>query len=203
MPMIRLLYVFAGVLLVANAVLADPIACGTDQPPGSTLTGVYHISMGEFPQFAVPGNLLEPIYQCRLPFTYDEGEGFVLYVNETTADGKPDDSDAASPFSDILVGNGPLLTLYSDPSEFIDNYKTDFPNDPPTPSNTVNEIGNERDNYFVFTQLVGENHDIPFAEFYVISDQSPEPRTLVLLASGLGFACLVRRRMRRRVSNRD
>ena len=196
--MIRLLYVFACALLVAEAVLADPVACGTDQPPGSTATGVYHISMGEFPQFAAPGNLLEPIYQCRLPFTYDDGEGFVVYVNETTGGGNSVDSDGGSSFSDILVGNGPLLTLYSDPSEVIDNYQIDFPNDPPTLATTVNEIGNERDNYFVFTQLVGEKHDIPFAEFYVISDQSPEPRTFVLLASGMGIALVARRRMRTR-----
>ena len=194
--MIRLLCVFAGVLLVAEAVLADPVACGTDRPPGSTATGVYHISMGEFPQFAVASNLLEPVYQCRLPFTYDDGEGFVLYVNETTGGGNSGDSDpGASDFSDILVGIGGLLTLYSDPSEVIDNYRTYFPNDPPTKLNTVNEIGNELDNYFVFTQLVGQNHDVPLAEFYVISDQSPEPLTLVLLASGLGFVFSVRRRM--------
>jgi hypothetical protein len=156
--------------------------------------------MGEFPQFAVAGNLLEPNYQCQLPFTYDTGEGFVAYVTETTVGGNPVDTDpGASAFSDILFGAGNLLTLYSDPSEVIDNYSTDFPNDPPTASNTVAEIGNESDNYFVFTQLVGENHDIFFAEFDIISDQSsPEPRTLVLLASGLGFVGAARRRVMRR-----
>src|SRR4051794_38313705 len=97
------------VLVFAAQLTADPFVpadCATFAGlPGSTAP--YHFTMAEIPKWQMPGNTVEPVYQCKLPFTLDDVEKLVIYVTEPPGSGSSEDFDPGpSPFSDIVVLDG-------------------------------------------------------------------------------------------------
>jgi len=142
--------------------------------------------MGETAAYAQPGNTIEPVFACTLPFTFDEAENETVYVNDPPGG----DGDPPSPFSDIMLLQGNLITLYSAPSEFIDSYRTDFAQQPAA-ANTVTEVGDASYTYFTYVQPDGAGGQL--ADYFIVSD-IPEPQSLWLLAGGLVFSAIARRR---------
>ena len=178
------------VLLLCAATLTaqtPPLPCDTFAGLAGSMA-VYHFSMGEFSKWAVPGNTIESVYKCKLPFQFEDDEKVVVYVKEPPG-GEPN----PTPYGDVMVLAGGFITLYSDPSESIDNYRTVF-DQQPTPANTVTEIGTEGDNHFTYVQFDATGHQ--FADYYIVSD-SPEPQSLILVGAGLALLFFGRRLARR------